>query len=127
MRPAQGGLSDRRTAFHFLSILSFTSSSASCALSIAESSLPLFSWCSPSRLVSSSPVTAPTACFARPSILSVVSPMADLLGTSGLWPRHVALGTTSQTKKLDCGVSESLIERPHLLTQSLGVPWAVVS
>src|ERR1035441_10695457 len=114
MRPAHGGLIDRRTrpnygpgrvisrvrtAVHFLSILSFrsstaspalsfTSSNAPCVLSMAESSLPLSlplsSWRSPSRLVSSSPVTAPTACFARPSILSVFSPMADLLGTSGL-------------------------------------------
>ena len=85
---------------YFLWTLSFTSStassalssrswSASCALSIVESSLPLSlplsSWRSPSRLVSSSPVMAPTACFARPVILSVFALMTGASwGSSGV-------------------------------------------
>src|SRR5664280_2575314 len=83
IRPITGrAASSARTSIfvHLRSALSFRSSSASCALSTVEStlplSLPLSSWRSPSRLVSSSPVTAPTACFARPAILSVFSPIA---------------------------------------------------
>src|ERR1035437_3162480 len=91
---------------YFLSTLSFRSSSASCALSTVESSLPLSlplsSWRSPSRLVSSSPVTAPTACFARPAILSVFSPITGPPEVDvGYGPRHVALAATNQAKDVD--------------------------
>src|SRR5665648_164817 len=90
---------------YFLSALSLRSSITSCALSTAEStlplSLPLSSSRSPSCLRSSSPVTAPAACLARPLILSVFSPMviASWCGDGwvrarrpnwrliGLWPR----------------------------------------
>ena len=78
-RPERASSPRARTVVHLGTALSFRSSSASCALSTVESSLPLslpFSyWRSPLRLVSSSPVTAPTACFARPLILSVFSPI----------------------------------------------------
>jgi hypothetical protein len=40
--------------------------------------------------------------------------------------RHVP-GFGSLPADRDCGVSEPLIEQPHFLTQSLGVPWALVS
>src|ERR1019366_7628206 len=78
-RPKEASSARTRIFVHLGSALSFRSSSASCALSTVESSLPLSlplsSWRSPLRLVSSSPVTAPTACFARPLILSVFSPI----------------------------------------------------
>src|SRR5664280_581399 len=78
-RPERASSPRALTVVHLRSALSFRSSSASCALPTAESilplSLPLSSSRSPSRLVSSSPVTAPTACFARPLILSVFSPI----------------------------------------------------
>src|ERR1035437_6780497 len=78
-RPERASSPRALTVVHLRSALSFRSSSASCALSTVESrlplSLPLSSWRSPLRLVSSSPVTAPTACFARPLILSVFSPI----------------------------------------------------
>src|ERR1022692_1581990 len=78
-RPKEASSPRTRTVIHLRSTLCFTSSSACSAFSTTESSLPLSlplsSWRSPSRLVSSSPVTAPTACFARPLILSVFSPI----------------------------------------------------
>src|SRR5450755_5138694 len=120
VRPAQAHVSDRRcrpttgpvassrrlrTVVYFRSTLSFRSSSASCALSTVESSLPLSlplsSWRSPLLLVSSSPVTAPTACFARPLILSVFSPIVGLLGCTGLWPRRVAQATMTRARGVD--------------------------
>src|SRR5450755_2387865 len=120
VRPAQAHVSDRRcrpttgpvassrrprTVVYFRSTLSFRSSSASCALSTVESSLPLSlplsSWRSPSRLVSSSPVTAPTACFARPAVLSVFSPIAGLLRSMWIVAETRRLATTNQAKHVD--------------------------
>src|SRR5450755_947921 len=125
LRPAQADVSDRRyrltmgpvassrrprTVVYFLSTLSFRSSTTSCALSTAESSLPLSlplsSWRSPSRLVSSSPVTAPTACFARPAALSVFSPIAGLLRSMWIVAETRRLATTNQAKHVD-GQTES--------------------
>src|ERR1019366_830352 len=72
-----------------LSILSFTSSAAACALSTASSmrplTSPLCSWLAPPRLRSRSPVSTPTACFTRPLILSVCSPMS--VSFVGWWGR----------------------------------------
>src|ERR1017187_622322 len=104
-RPKRASSPRALTVVHLRSALSFRSSSASCALSTVESSLPLSlplsSWRSPLRLVSSSPVTAPTACFARPPILSVFSPIVGLLGCTGLWPRRVAQATMTRARGVD--------------------------
>jgi hypothetical protein len=67
-RQSSAHILNDHTTFISWSTLSFTSSSASCTLSIVESSLPLSSplssWRSPSRLVSSSPVNPPALLLA---------------------------------------------------------------
>src|ERR1019366_6231653 len=101
-RPERASSPRALTVVHLRSALSFRSSSASCALSTVESSLPLSlplsSWRSPLRLVSAPRVPAPTACFARPLILSVFSPITG--------PPGVVVGCGRDTSPSDAEPSQ---------------------